>query len=121
AGTVATEFWEKERPVPVRVMLTPRARSDVDTISALLLRTPNGANVALKDVADIGVASGVASINREGNSRYLALKFNVEGRDMGSAVKDAVATVAAKITPPSGHYFVWGGEFENQERALRRL
>jgi cobalt-zinc-cadmium resistance protein CzcA len=121
AGTVATEFWERERPVPVRVMLAPRARNDVDTISALVLRAPNGSKVALKDIASVGIASGVASINREGNSRFLALKFNVEGRDMGSVVKDAVATVAAKVKPPSGHYFVWGGEFENQERAIRRL
>src|ERR1041385_3149338 len=121
AGTVATEFWERERPVPVRVMLTPRARNDVDTISTLVLRGPNGSKVALKDIASVGSASGVASINREGNSRFLALKFNVEGRDMGSVVKDAVATVAAKLKPPSGHYFVWGGEFENQQRAIRRL
>src|SRR5262249_16226556 len=90
-------------------------------ISALLLRTPDGGQVALKDVADIGISTGNASINREGNSRYLALKFNVEGRDMGSAVQDAVATLAAKVTPPPGHYFVWGGEFENQERAVKRL
>src|SRR5213075_1979658 len=52
---------------------------------------------------------------------FLALKFNAEGRDMGSVVKDAVAIVASKVRPPPGHYFVWGGEFENQERAVRRL
>ena len=121
AGTVATEFWERERPVPVRVMLTPSACSDVEMIRALLLRAPAGGEVALKDVADIDITTGNASINREANSRYLALKFNVEGRDMGSTVKDAVATLSAKVTPPSGHYFVWGGEFENQERAVRRL
>jgi len=102
-------------------MLDPGARSDVEAISSLLLRMPGGGRVALKDVADIDIASGVASINREANSRFLALKFNVEGRDMGSVVKDAVAAVAAKVKPPSGHYFAWGGEFENQERAIRRL
>jgi cobalt-zinc-cadmium resistance protein CzcA len=121
AGTVATEFWERERPVPVRVMLTPRAHEDINLISALPLHCPNGATVALKDIADIQVASGVATISREGNSRFLALKFNVEGRDMGSVVKDAVAAVTAKVKAPPGHYFVWGGEFENQERAIRRL
>jgi len=83
AGTVATEFWERERPVPVRVILAAGARSDVDTISSLLLKTPGGGRVALKTSADIGTASGIASINREGNSRYLALKFNVEGRRYG--------------------------------------
>ncbi len=121
AGTVATEFWERERPVPVRVMLDAKAGSDVDNISALQVRAPDGAHVAVKDLADIGVATGQASINREGNSRYLALKFNVEGRDMGSTVNDAVKTLAAKVKAPPGHYFVWGGEFENQERAIKRL
>ncbi len=121
AGTVAAEFWEHERPVPVRVELAPAARDDVETIASLRLHTPCGADVALRDLADIAVASGVASINREGNSRFLALKFNVEGRDMGSVVKEAVATVAKKVEPPPGHYFVWGGEFENQARAVARL
>jgi cobalt-zinc-cadmium resistance protein CzcA len=67
------------------------------------------------------VATGAANIYRESNSRYLALKFNVEGRDMGSVVKDAIAAVAAGVKVPDGNYFVWGGEFENQQRAIRRL
>jgi cobalt-zinc-cadmium resistance protein CzcA len=77
--------------------------------------------VPLRDLADIQVVNGIASINREGNSRYLALKFNVEGRDMGSVVNDAMATVGRSVQPPEGYYFVWGGEFENQQRALARL
>ena len=67
------------------------------------------------------VASGLSSINREGNSRYLALKFNIDGRDMGSVVNEAIATVTSSVKPPEGHYFVWGGEFENQRRAVARL
>src|SRR5262249_26888231 len=57
----------------------------------------------------------------EANSRYLALKFNVEGRDVGSVVKEAIAAVNQHVQPPEGHYLVWGGEFENQARALARL
>ena len=121
AGHVVTQFWEEERPVPIRLMLPPETRDEPDKISNLLLTTPTGARIPLKQVAEIGMGSGVASIEREGNSRFLALKFNVEGRDMGSVVQDAIHTVATEVKPPDRHYFVWGGEFENQQRATARL
>ncbi|MCL2824655.1 MAG: efflux RND transporter permease subunit, partial [Polyangiaceae bacterium] len=66
-------------------------------------------------------ADGPASIVRENNTRMLALKFNIEGRDMGSVVADAKAAVDKEVEVPDGSYFVWGGEFENQERAMARL
>jgi cobalt-zinc-cadmium resistance protein CzcA len=121
AGRVATTTWEGERPVPVRLILPPAARDDIEKIGAVTVATESGARVALRDLAEIRVAEGLASINREGNSRYLALKFNVEGRDMGSVVNDAIATVTERVHPPEGQYFVWGGEFENQQRAIARL
>jgi cobalt-zinc-cadmium resistance protein CzcA len=77
--------------------------------------------VPLRQLAHIGVANGAANIYREANSRYLALKFNVEGRDMGSVVNDAIAAVTESVKLPDGYYFQWGGEFENQQRAIRRL
>jgi cobalt-zinc-cadmium resistance protein CzcA len=121
AGRVATAFWEKERPVPVRVMLARASRDELEKIADLQITTASGARLPLKQIAQIDVVKGLANINREANSRYLALKFNVEGRDMGSVVKDAIAAVAQKVKPPEGHYFVWGGEFENQARAMKRL
>lgn len=121
AGRIVTEYWEGERPVPVRLLLPKPARDDLEKVANLLMPTPSGANIPLKQLADIVVTNGVASINREGNSRFLALKFNVSGRDMGSVVKDAIAATEAKVKAPDGHYFVWGGEFENQERAAKRL
>jgi cobalt-zinc-cadmium resistance protein CzcA len=121
AGRVATEYWEKERPVPVRVLLQRTARDEPEKIGDLLIATPSGARLPLRQVAKIDVTKGLANINREGNSRYLALKFNVEGRDMGSVVRDAIATVSQHVKAPESHYFVWGGEFENQARAMARL
>ena len=82
---------------------------------------PQQAFEPLRDLAAIRVTNGVAAINREGNSRYLALKFNIEGRDMGSVVDEAIRTVTAEVKPPDSYYFVWGGEFENQQRAIARL
>jgi cobalt-zinc-cadmium resistance protein CzcA len=121
AGRVTTTLWEGERPVPVRLMLPAALRDDADKIAAITLTSESGARVPIRDLADIRADSGLASINREGNSRYLALKFNVDGRDMGSVVQDAMAVVGRDVQPPEGHYFVWGGEFENQQRAMARL
>jgi cobalt-zinc-cadmium resistance protein CzcA len=121
AGRVATTLWEGERPVPVRLLLPLEMRDDMDKIAAVTVATESGARVPLRDLATLRVTNGFASINREGNSRYLALKFNVEGRDMGSVVADAIAAVEGSVKAPEGHYFVWGGEFENQRRAIARL
>lgn len=121
AGRVVTDYWEGERPVPVRLLLPKPSRDDEDKIADLTVPAPSGAQIPLRQLAKIEIGNGVASIVREGNIRFLALKFNVQGRDMGSTVKDAIAAVEAKLKPPAGHYFVWGGEFENQERAAQRL
>src|SRR4051812_6394340 len=121
AGKVTTTYWEAERPVPVRLMLQHNARDSELAISELAVPRPGGGSVPLRDMAEIGVVSGAANIYRESNSRYLALKFNVEGRDMGSVVNDAIAVVSANVKLPDGYYLSWGGEFENQERAVKRL
>ncbi|HEV7799700.1 MAG TPA: efflux RND transporter permease subunit, partial [Burkholderiales bacterium] len=121
AGVQVTEYWEGERPVPVRLMLPREARDDVDKIASLVLTSASGARIPLRQVANIESTNGLSNINREGNSRFLALKFNIEGRDMGSVVQDAIRTVANKVKAPESYYFVWGGEFENQERAMKRL
>lgn len=121
AGRVATQLWEGERPVPVRLLFAKTARDDTEKIANLTITTPHGGRVTLGQLADIKIGSGAASIVREGNVRFLALKFNVEGRDMGSVVEEAIAKVNASVSPPDGHYFVWGGEFENQNRAANRL
>ena len=121
AGRVVTTMWEGERPVPLRLILPLEIRDDPDKIGAITVAAESGARIPLRDLATFEITSGLASINREGNSRYLALKFNIDGRDMGSVVNDAIATVSRSVQAPEGHYFVWGGEFENQRRAVARL
>jgi len=121
AGKVTTTFWEGERPVPVRLILPAAARENHVAIGDLAVPRPSGGSAPLRELAQISIAAGAANIYRESNSRYLALKFNVEGRDMGSVVKDAIAVVNAGVKVPEGYYFAWGGEFENQQRAVRRL
>jgi cobalt-zinc-cadmium resistance protein CzcA len=121
SGRVATTLWEGERPVPVRLMLPPEIRDEAEKIGAVTIVGESGARIPIRDLATIRTMHALATINREGNSRFLALKFNIEGRDMGSVVKDAIATVDKAVKAPEGHYFVWGGEFENQRRAIERL
>ncbi len=120
-GRVVTEMWEGERPVPVRVLFPLSERHDPEAIGAIPVPSAGGGRIPLHELASLTMDTGRACINREANSRVLALKFNVEGRDMGSVVDDARAAIARAVKPPDGHYFVWGGEFENQARAMRRL
>src|SRR5262249_1787079 len=121
AGRVVTAWWEGERPVPVRVRLPAEESTDVTRIGEIAVPAPSGPRAPLRQLADIQIAMGRASIEREANSRYLALKFNVEGRDMGSVVRDAMSVVGREVEVPEGNFFVWGGEFENQQRAMARL
>lgn len=121
AGRLVNEVWIGERPVPVRLRVPHEDRADRDRIGEILLPAGTGARVPLRDLADVEVRIGRAAINREDNSRTMALKFNVQGRDLGSVIRDARAAVDASVTPPEGHYFMWSGEFENQQRAMERL
>jgi cobalt-zinc-cadmium resistance protein CzcA len=121
AGKVVTELWQNERPVPIRVILPGSEHSEMEQIGKLNVPTPTGARVPLDEIADLNIEQGRTSIEREANRRFLALKFNVEGRDLGSVVHAAIATVEAKVKVPEGHFLVWGGEFESQQRAMARL
>jgi len=120
-GRVVTELWEGERPVPIRVILPLSEREDETRIGSMLIPAVDGARVPLREIARIERAVGRASINREANSRMMSLKFNVEGRDMGSVIREAMAAVDRKVKLPEGNFFTWGGEFENQRRAMTRL
>ncbi len=121
AGTTATNMWERERVIPTRVRLPPVAKDDVNSVSELLIPTPSGGRLPLRELADVEVGAGRGSITREDNKRYLAIKFNIEGRDMGSTVAEAMAVAEREVIVPEGERVVWGGEFENQQRAMARL
>lgn len=120
-GRVVSKLWQAERPVPIRLILPATERGDIEKIGNLNVASPSAAYIPLHDLADIGIAQGRTSIEREANSRYKALKFNVDGRDLGSVVHEAMDLVTEKVTVPEGHFLVWGGEFENQQRAMARL
>jgi cobalt-zinc-cadmium resistance protein CzcA len=121
AGRIVSKLWQNERPVPIRLRLPEKERNDSEKIGNLNVVSPSETRIPLRDLAAMEIARGRTSIDREANSRYMALKFNVEGRDLGSVVHEVIELVAAKVKVPEGHFLAWGGEFENQQRAMARL
>ena len=119
-GTLATSLWEGERKVGVRVKLPSSAEGDSHAVGRLEIPVGN-TRVLLSSLARVHVDSGRTQINREQGGRFLALKCNIAGRDMGSFVNEAQAAVAKTVKMPEGYYITWGGEFENQRRAMGRL
>jgi cobalt-zinc-cadmium resistance protein CzcA len=119
-GKLATTLWEGERKVGVRVKLP--APTEGDTFAIGKLEIPAGtARLPLSSLSRVHIDQGRTQINREQGGRFLALKANIEGRDMGSFVDEVQAKVKAEVKLPDGYYVTWGGEFENQRRAMKRL
>ncbi len=120
-GATASEIWEGERRVEVAVRVAEPFRLGVDRIREIQVLTPTGSRIPLGAIATVRVGFGRAAIQRSQGSRFIALKFNVEGRDLGSVVAEARARVSRVVHLPEGYTMTWGGEFENQQRAMKRL
>jgi cobalt-zinc-cadmium resistance protein CzcA len=120
-GKAATQLWEGERRFDVTVRFSGAYRRQLSAIRDVSVPTPDGAPIPLSELAEIRVGQGRAAINREANQRYVGIKMNVRGRDLGTFVKDAQAAVGRAVQLPAGYAITWGGEFENQRRAMLRL
>src|SRR5476651_1627913 len=122
AGSTVNTYYEGDRRFDITLRLQERFRSSVDDIAGLQVTLPNNAGtVALGDVARISVRQGAARISREGGERNASVKANLLGRDQGSFVAEAQQKVAALVHLPPGYQITWGGQFENQQRAVQRL
>jgi heavy metal efflux system protein len=120
-GKVATQIWEGDRRFGVAVRLRDEDRRNVDDIKNVLVDTPAGPRVPLEQVAAIAVRGGNMNISRESGSRLVAIAVFIRGRDMGGIVREMRQRVADAVSFPPGYYVTYGGEFENQERAMARL
>ena len=120
-GKTVSRVYEEEKKFDIRVRYEEPWRYSVAAISELLVPTESGNRIPLKEVADITVKSGPAFIYREKNERFIAIKFSVRGRDLGSTIAEAQAKVKKALILPKGFSMRWNGEFENQERATKRL
>jgi heavy metal efflux system protein len=96
-------------------------RQSVDDIRNVRIAAPGGERVALSEVTDIRIEDGASMINREGNQRYIAIKYSVRGSDLGSTVEQAMAKVNHEVKLPQGYTLEWAGEYESQKRANHRL
>ncbi len=122
AGMPVNVFYDGDRRFDIVVRMAQRYRDSVDDIGSIQIALPNGAgSVSIGDVATIEVRQGAARISREGGGRNVAVKTNLLGRDQGSFVAEAQKKVAAQVQVPPGYRITWGGQFENQQRAAKRL
>jgi cobalt-zinc-cadmium resistance protein CzcA len=120
-GKAATQLYEGERKFDIRIRYQKDFRDTQAAIETLMVPTSNGAKVPLKEIADINTLTGPAFIYRDNNMRYIAVKFSVRGRDLGSTIADAQNQVKKSVSLPAGYKTTWNGEFENQQRAGNTL
>ncbi len=122
AGSAVSTFYEGDRRFDVTVRLAQPYRDAVDDIAHLQVPLPgNAGTVALSDIAIIDVRQGASRIGRENGGRLIPIKANLSNRDQGSFVAEAQERVAREVGLPPGYTVTWGGQFENQQRALKRL
>jgi len=103
------------------VRLAPQFRETPEEIGNILISTPAGGQVPLREVADIEIANGASFIYRQDNSRYIGVQYSVEGRDLAGAVQEAEKKVAAQVTMPAGYRSVWGGEYQEYTASRKQL
>ncbi len=120
-GKAVSQVYEGEKKFDLRLRYDLPYRSSIEQISALQVPTLSGGKIPLKEIADIRNVSGPAFIYRENNARFIAVKFSVRGRDLGSTVAQARKTIQKTISLPKGYEIKWNGEFENQQRAEQSL
>jgi cobalt-zinc-cadmium resistance protein CzcA len=120
-GDVATQVVQGEKEFDLVVRLQQQYRDNPDEIGNIPVATPAGQQIPLKDMADISVTNGASFIYREANSRYIGVQFSVEGRDLASAVGDAIAQVRHKVNLPAGYHADWGGEYSEYTASRGQL
>jgi cobalt-zinc-cadmium resistance protein CzcA len=119
-GKQVTQMWEGEKRFGVAVRLAEPDRT-LTRMQGMLVATPGGAYVPLSEIASFRTVGGMMNIARENGRRVLAIGVFIRGRDMGSVVADMQANVKKNVPLPDGYSVSWSGEFENQERAMKRL
>ncbi len=121
-GQTASQLFEGERKFDIRVRFQQPFRKSETEIGNLMVPTMNGTKIPIKEIAVIKSLTGPSLIFREDTRRFIAVKFSVRGRDMGSTIAEAQAGVLKAIPSlPKGYEMKWKGDFENQQRASKRL
>jgi cobalt-zinc-cadmium resistance protein CzcA len=120
-GDVATQVIQGEKEFDLVVRLDQKYRDNPQEIGNILVATPGGQQLPLKEFADIQVTNGASFIYRQDNSRYIGVQFSVQGRDLAGAVEDAIGQVNAKVKLPQGYRLDWGGEYKEYTASRAQL
>jgi cobalt-zinc-cadmium resistance protein CzcA len=120
-GQAATQVIQGEKLFDLVVRMQPQFRSSPDQIGNLLVGTPDGQQIPLKELSQIKEGNGASFIYREDNSRYIGVQYSIEGRDLEGAVSDAQAAVRKAIQLPEGYWITWGGEYSLLVAAKQQL
>ena len=120
-GKAATRVYEEHRRFSLVVRFPEQYRNSIETIGNIRLTAGSGAFIPLSDLGIIRMHEGPGRINRDRLQRYVPVSFNTHGRDIGSIVAEAQQRMAREVRLPEGYHVVWGGSFENMERALGRI
>jgi cobalt-zinc-cadmium resistance protein CzcA len=120
-GNALTQVLIGEQRYDLVLRYLPEYRDTKEAIEKVRLLAPSGERVSLAQLTKVHVSDGGSEIYREANSRYIAIKYSVRGRDLGSTVEEAIRKVNAAVKLPPGYTIDWAGEYENQKRSERRL
>ena len=120
-GKEASKVYEGQKVFGLAVRFPEPARDDVGSIQEILITSPTGALIPLGQLAKVYVTEGPAQISREMAQRRIVIECNVSGRDLGGFVKEAQQKIDAVVKLPPGYFMTWGGQFENQQRAMKRF
>jgi cobalt-zinc-cadmium resistance protein CzcA len=120
-GTALTQVLQGEARYDLVLRYLPQYRTTEQAIANIRLLSPSGERVSLAQLCKIKEQDGASEIYREGNERYVAIKYSVRGRDLGSAVEEAIKKVNAQVQLPRGYHIDWEGEYESEKRAEARL
>jgi cobalt-zinc-cadmium resistance protein CzcA len=120
-GRAVTQVLDREQRYDLVVRYQAQYRNSTDAIENIRLLAPSGERVSLAQLCRAQILDGASEIYREGGSRYVAIKYSVEGRDLGSTVEEAMRRVSEQVKLPEGYHIDWAGEYESQKRSSRRL
>src|ERR1022692_748474 len=120
-GNALTQVLKDEARYDLTLRYLPKYRDTQEAIENIRLLSPSGERVSLAQLCKISVTDGGSEIYREGNQRYVAIKYSVRGRDLGGAVEESMKKINEQIKLPPGYHIDWAGEYESQKRADERL
>lgn len=121
AGKAATKFYEENRSYDITVRLPEEKRNSIEAIENILVPAKSGINIPLAQLAAVAIIEGPVQISRQDGIRRIGIEMNVSGRDIGGFVAEAKQKIKDNVQLPAGYYLTWGGQFENQQRAMTKL